>query len=449
MVMKQYALSELKNKISGEIITPADSAYDSLRSVFVRSGSPAIIVRPQSTADVAAVIQFARENQLTLSIRSGGHAMSGLSTNDGGLILDLAHFNSVELLDPARRLVRIGAGARWGAAARALAEHGLAISSGDTNSVGVGGLTLGGGIGWMVRKNGLTIDSLEAAEIVLADGRCLRVSTTDHPELFWAIRGGGGNFGVVTSLEFCAHPVRDIFGGMAIYNIADYPSVLTGWVAAMESAPEELNSTLIIFPGLGPEPTPMLMVLLCYAGDDEAAAKAAIQPLLELATPQHHDVQRKPYYEMIEDAVPPPGIKSVTQNGFLKEFSPEVIDTLLTHYGKVGTPILQIRKLGGAVNRVACDATAFAHRDYSVFVLAASLVPVAMTAEQTEQVRQAHWQPLKALVSGAYVNFLSDVGEESLAAAYPAATRARLAAVKATYDPQNVFNQNLNIKPGR
>lgn len=449
MVMKQYALSELKNKISGEIITPADSAYDSLRSVFVRAGSPAIIVRPQSTADVAVAIQFARDNQLTLSVRSGGHAMTGLSTNDGGLIIDLAHFNSVELLDASRNLVRIGAGARWGDAAQALAEHGLAISSGDTTSVGVGGLTLGGGIGWMVRKNGLTIDSLEAAEIVLADGRCLRVSTLEHPELFWAIRGGGGNFGVVTSLEFCADSVRDIFGGMVIYNIADYQSVLTGWVAAMESAPEELNSTLIVFPGMGPEPVPMLMVLLCYAGDDEAAAKAAIQPLLELASPQHHDVQRKPYYQMLEDAAPPPGVKSVTQNGFIKEFSPEVIDTLLTHYGKVGTAILQIRKLGGAVNSVAPDATAFAHRDYSAFILAASLMPATTPADQAEQIRQVHWQPLKPLVSGAYVNFLTDVGEESLAAAYPAVTRARLAAVKATYDPQNVFNQNLNIKPGR
>lgn len=447
MVMKQYALSELKNKISGEIITPADSGYDSLRSVFVRTGNPTLIVRPLNTADVAAAIQFARDNQLTLSVRSGGHSMSGLSTNDGGLILDLAHFNAVELLDASRNLVRIGAGARWGDAAKALTEWGLAISSGDTNSVGVGGLTLGGGIGWMVRKYGLTIDSLEAAELVLADGRFLRVSTTDNPELFWALRGGGGNFGVVTSLEFRAQPVRDVFGGMIIYNIAEYQSVLTGWVAAMESAPEELNSTLIIFPGLGPEPTPMLMVLLCYAGDDEAAAKAAIQPLLELGTPQHQDIQRKAYNQMLEDANPPPGIKSVTQNGFVKAFSPDVIETLLTHYGKVGTPILQIRKLGGAINRVPADATAFAHRDYSAFILAASLVPVTMPSAQVEQIRQAAWQPLTPFVSGAYTNFLSDVGEESLAAAYPTETRARLAAVKATYDPQNVFNQNLNIKP--
>lgn len=449
MVMKQYALSELKNKISGEIITPADSAYDSLRGVFVRTGSPTLIARPHSTADVAAAIQFARDNQLTLSVRSGGHAMTGLSTNDGGLILDLAHFNSVELLDASRNLVRIGAGARWGDAAKALAEWGFAISSGDTTSVGVGGLTLGGGIGWMVRKYGLTIDSLEAADIVLADGRCLRVSTTDSPELFWALRGGGGNFGVVTALEFRAQAVGDVFAGAVIYSIADYKSVLTGWVAAMESAPEELNSTLIVFPGLGPEPQPMLMVLLCYAGDDEATANAAVQPLLELATPVHQDIQRKPYYAVLEEAAPPPGIKSVTQNGFVKAFTPNVIETLLAHYGKVGTPILQIRKLEGAVNQIASGETAFAHRGYSAFILAASLVPVAMPAEQIEQIRQAGWQPLKSLVSGAYVNFLSDVSEESLSAAYPEKTRARLAAVKATYDPQNVFNQNLNIKPRR
>lgn len=440
---------ELQQKVSGEVITPNSAHYNDFRNAFVRTGSPAVIVRCQNNADVAAAIAFARTNGLTLSVRSGGHAMSGLSTNDGGLIIDLSLLNAVEVIDPARKIVRIGAGARWGDAAKALSEHGLAISSGDTNSVGVGGLTLGGGIGWMVRTHGLALDSLEAAEIVLADGSMRHLSETDHPDLFWAIRGGGGNFGVVTSFEFRAQPVTDVFGGMVIYSIAEYESVLAGWVSAMDSAPEELNSTLIVFPGFGapPAPQPALMIMLCYAGDDETAANAAIQPLRELGSIVHQDIQKKPYYKMIEDAVPPPGIKSLTQNGFVKTISPDLLKTLVTGYGKAGTAILQIRSLGGAINRIATESTAFAHRDSAVFILAASLVPVDMPAEQAEQIRQTSWLPLKPFMTGAYINFLTDLGAESMAAAYPDVTYARLANIKAVYDPENIFNQNGNIPP--
>ena len=439
-------LSDLQQNILGEVITPTDATYDNFRKTYVRVGSPGAIVRCQSNADVAAAIAFARANGLTLSVRSGGHAMSGLSTNDGGLIIDLSLLNDVDVLDPARRLVRIGAGARWGDAAKALSAHGLAISSGDTNSVGVGGLTLGGGIGWMVRKHGLTLDSLEAAEIVLANGTVLTLSEKENPDLFWAIRGGGGNFGVVTSFTFRAQPVTDVFGGMVMYGMDDYESVLKGWVSAMDTAPEELNSTLVVFPGFGDAVPAGLMVLLCYAGDDEATANIAIQPLRELGTIKHQDIQKKPYYKMIEDAVPPPGLKSVIQNGFVKTVSPDLLNALLAGYGKAGTPILQIRRLGGEMNRVSSESTAFAHRDSALFILAASLVPVDMSAEATEAIRQKTWLPLKPFVTGAYINFLSDLGPESLAAAYPGATYTRLASIKAAHDPENIFNQNGNIR---
>src|SRR5829696_6935161 len=205
--MNPQMLAELNDHIVGEVVLPGSPTYDELRKVFNHAGSPAVIIRGQSTDDLVAALRFAREFHLPVSVHSGGHGLSGLATNNGGLVLDLTHFNKVELLDPERGLVRIGAGARWGEVAKALAAHGLTISSGDTNQVGVGGLTLGGGIGWMVRKFGLTIDSLQAAEIVTADGRTLRVSENEHPDLFWALRGGGGNFGVVTSFEFEAHPV--------------------------------------------------------------------------------------------------------------------------------------------------------------------------------------------------------------------------------------------------
>lgn len=447
--MDQGKINELKNNIAGEVVIPSDAAYDGLRGVFVRVGNPAVIVRCQSNADVVAAIRFARDHSLTLSVRSGGHSMSGLSTNDGGLVIDLSPLNTVEVLDASRNIVRIGAGARWGAAAEAIADYGLAISSGDTNSVGVGGLTLGGGIGWMVRLHGLAIDSLEAAELVLADGRVLRVSESSHPEIFWAIRGGGGNFGVVTSFDFRAQPVGEVFGGMVIYGIAEMERVLPAWAAYMRTAPEALSSTLVIFPGFGTQPPPMLMVLLCYAGDDDALAEQAIRPLRELGTPLNQAIQKKPYYKMLEDAAPPPGLKSAAQNGFVKTIDEDLVRVLVANFGQPGTPIVQIRSLGGAMARVQAGSTAFAHRGYEAFLLSAALVPVDMSAEETERIRREAWQPLQPFVQGAYINFLTDVGETSLAASYPSETYARLAAIKTAYDPNNIFNQNANIKPAK
>jgi hypothetical protein len=323
----------------------------------------------------------------------------------------------------------------------------LAISSGDTTSVGVGGLTLGGGIGWLVRKVGLAIDNLDAAEIITADGRTLRVSDREHSDLFWALRGGGGNFGVVTSFEFRAYPLKTIVGGMVIYDLAEMKAVLSKWADYMRRAPEELNSTAVIFPGFGTQVPPQLFILFCYGGEDEVAANAAIQPLLKFGTVRHHDIQTKPYYKMLEDPAPPPGVKGVSENGFIKTLNNDVIATLAANFGKPGTAIIQIRSLGGAMARVNPEATAFAHRDYEAFVLAAALVPLDTTREQGYRISQEAWRPLKPFTSGAYINFQSDAGESSVTTAYPTATYARLASVKAKYDPDNVFNQNHNVKP--
>ncbi|MEO8612934.1 MAG: FAD-binding oxidoreductase [Chloroflexota bacterium] len=445
--MIQQSISELKNQIAGEVVLPDSPEYNDLRNGFSATGNPAVIVRPQSSKDVAAAIGYARNNQLKLSVRSGGHSQSGMSTNDGGMVIDLGHFNTVEVIDPAQNRVRIGTGAKWGDAAEVLAAQGLAISSGDTKSVGVGGLTLGGGIGWLVRKVGLTIDSLEAAEIVTADGRTLHVSAQENPDLFWAIRGGGGNFGVVTSFDFRAQPLKSVFAGMAIYDIAEAESALTKWAEAMRHAPEELNSTAVLFSGFGPQAPAQLMILVCYGGDDEAAANQAIQPLLELGTLKQQTIQAKPYYQALEEAAFPPGIKAVAENGFIKTLNKEVIAALAAHYGKPGTAIVQIRSLGGAVARIKPDATAFAHRDYEAFVMAAVLMPQDVPQEQAKQKGAEAWRPLEPFVSGAYANFLTDASELSVTAAYPDSTYARLAQVKAQYDPDNLFNQNHNIKP--
>lgn len=446
--MQPQVLTELTNRVAGDIVGPDSSSYDELRNVFNRAGSPAVIVRPQTNDDVIAAIHFAREHHLALSVRSGGHGFSGLATNNGGLVIDLAHFNTVEILDPARHLVRIGAGAHWGDAAQVLESHGLAISSGDTRQVGVGGLTLGGGIGWMVRKHGLTIDSLEAANLITADGRSLRISAQEHPDLFWAIRGGGGNFGVVTSFDFLAQPCGEIVGGTVIYDSADAENLLSAWARSMREAPEELSSTFVLFSGFGPQMPPQIMVLLCYAGDDETRANEAIKPFLQLGAVRSQNVQRKPYPAMLEDAVsPPPALRLVGQDGFLKTLSSEAIAILAANYGQAGKPIAQIRALGGAVARVSPEATAFAHRDNEALVIVPAFAPKDASDEQVRQIRQTAWQPLAPMVNGAFLNFLSDASEATVASVYPDATYARLARIKATYDPDNLFNQNQNIKP--
>ncbi|MBX3084787.1 MAG: FAD-binding oxidoreductase [Anaerolineae bacterium] len=445
--MDKQLLMAFKNRIAGEVVLPEDSNYNELRNVYSQHGSPTVIVRAKNAADITDAIQFSLDNNLKLAIRSGGHSPSGLSTNDGGLVIDLSHFDTVEVLDEARPIVRVGAGAKWGNVAQSLAAHNLAISSGDTNSVGVGGLTLGGGIGWLVRKHGLTIDSLLAAELITADGRTLRVSETEHPDLFWALRGGGGNFGIVTAFEFRAQSVTSIFGGMIVYDIREMETVLNKWSAYMRTAPEELNSTLVIIPGFGPQPVPQMMAFVCYGGDDESAANAAFKPLLELGTIHHQEITRKPYYKMLEDAAPPPGVKAASGTGFIKRLDPDVLAVIAANVGRPGTPIIQIRSLGGIMSRIDPDATAFAHRGYEAFLLMAALVPFEMPSEQADRVRQEAWTPFAPFASGGYINFMSDTSESSIASAYPPATYARLASVKEMYDPNNVFNQNHNIKP--
>jgi FAD/FMN-containing dehydrogenase len=332
--------------------------------------------------------------------------------------------------------------------AQALAPHGLAISSGDTKQVGVGGLTLGGGIGWLVRKYGLTIDSLEAADLITAAGRALHVSAQEHPDLFWAIRGGGGNFGVVTTFTFHAQPGGEIVGGSVVYDTAEAENLLSAWARSMRAAPEELSSTFVLFSGFAPQAPPQIMVLLCYAGDDEAEANEAIKPFLQLGAVRSQDIQKKPYHAMLEDAVsPPPSLRVAGHDGFLKTLSPEAIATVAANYGQAGKPIAQIRALGGAVDRVSPEATAFAHRGNEALVVVPAFAPKDASDEQAQQIRQAAWQPLTPMANGAFLNFLSDASEASVASAYPSVTYARLARIKAMYDPDNIFNQNQNIKP--
>ena len=445
--MNATALDVVRRDFSGEIISPADQAYEQARATYAAVGSPALVMRPRSANDVIAAIRYAQSRSLVLSVRGGGHSVAGFSTNSGGLVIDLSNMRSIKIIDSAKGLVRIEAGAVWGDVAAELEKSHLALSSGDTKSVGVGGLTLGGGIGWMVRKYGLAIDSLVAAEIVTADGRILRASENENPDLFWAIRGGGGNFGVVTAFEFAAHPLGQVYAGTIGYGLDNLAELLVAWRDYMRNATEGLSTSVTIMPAFGDAP-PAALVMLCYSGEDEAAAMQAIEPLKQLGTVTFQNVEKKNYTDVLEEAHAPEGVKIIVKNVFAQAFTDELIRAIVASRAEPGMRVLQIRGLGGAVKRVPADATAFAHRDSEIMMFAATFVsPTASEDEISEALEP--WKKLAVLGTGAYSNFLSTSMDEDVAAIYPESTYERLAEIKAKYDPQNLFNQNYNVKPAR
>ena len=438
-------LEDFKQTFEGDIIVPGDSGYDQASAILVRKGSPAVVAMAKSPADVARAIAYAREHSLVISVRSGGHSNAGLSTNDGGIIIDVSHMNDVTVLDKATGRVRVGAGAKWGDVAKTLDADGLGISSGDTASVGVSGLALGAGVGWMVRKYGLALDNLQSIELVTADGEAITANASSHPDLFWALRGGGGNFGVATSFEFTAHPVGQVYFGPIMFAPTDIAAWLKGWRDIMRTAPEELTTMAMILPqnSMGENPA-MHIVQCCWDGDDEAAANAALAPIRALGQVVNDAVAKKHYYEVLEEAHMPQDIHVEVNNAFFNDFSDDVIQKIVAAYEN--GHLFQIRSVGGAMNRVASDATAFAHRGSEVMVVAPQFFPADATEETIQQGLKT-WHDIAATGQGAYINFFSRVTEREVNAAYPPATYKKLAAVKKTYDPGNVFNQNINIKP--
>ncbi|MFJ6167692.1 LLM class flavin-dependent oxidoreductase [Micromonospora orduensis] len=422
-------------------VEPGDPQYEGVRHTYSWQGSPALVVRPRAAAEVVDAVSYARTQNVPLSVRSGGHGISGRSTNDGGIVIDMSRMNRVEVLDRATRRIRLEPGARWGEVARALAPYGLAMSSGDYGDVGVGGLATTGGVGYLARRYGLTIDHVVAAEIVTADGRLLRVDEDQHPDLFWAVRGAGGNFGVVTALELEAYEVDNVVHAQLVADASDTAGLLLRWGRLVEDAPRELTSFLSLFPGRRGQP-PMAQVTLVYAGDDVEAAQAALSPFLEIGPILDQHAQVVPYPAVVV----PPGNRhrgqglSDTHSGLLHHITPQAADVLadMTQSGDV--MITQFRSVGGAVNDVAPDATAYPHRKQNFSVLAAT-VP-----DRRAQLDNL-WSKLYSHLDGMYLSFESDTDPDRLLDAWPEPTLGRLRAVKATYDPDNVFNSNFPIPP--
>ncbi|RFU39572.1 FAD-binding oxidoreductase [Actinomadura logoneensis] len=454
------ALENLRRDFGGDIIEPGGAEYGTAAHALLAQGSPAYVLRPESVDDVRAGVRFAAEAGLALAVRGGGHAFAGFGTNDGGVVLDLVRLAAVEIADGEstdggsavaggrRRVVRIGGGATWGRVADALAPHGLAISSGDTRSVGVGGLTLGGGIGWKVRKHGLALDNLVAAEVVTASGDVLRASADENPDLFWALRGGGGNVGVVTAFEFAAHPTTDVFFGRITFPASDLAAVLRGWTDHLRTAPEELTSVVNFANPFAGGPNAPVEVVVAFDGDDAESAAKAIDPIRRLGTVVSDDVAPRPYAETLEEgAAPPPGIAFFCRAAFVEGASVPDAVRLMTEAGSAtGSPFFSVRSVGGAVSRVPDDATAYAHRRAELMFVTTIGGPEPAVAAARPAL-DALWTELAPHTSGAYGNFLSSAEDEDVAAVYPEETRKRLAAVKQQYDPANLFAGNHNVRP--
>lgn len=442
-------LETLRHVFGGDIIERGAAEYASASRSILTTGSPAYVLRPKNVPDVAAGVRFAAETGLVLSVRGGGHGFPGFGTNDGGVVLDLGNLAHVEVVDDERHRVRIGGGATWGQVAEALAPRSLAISSGDTKGVGVGGLTLSGGIGWKVRKYGLALDSLVAAELVTADGRTVRASADMNDDLFWALRGGGGNLGVVTEFEFLAHRTTEVFHGRVAFPASEAGAVLEGWADYLRAAPADLTSVVELANPFAGGPAAPVDVHVAFDGDDVAAAEAAIAPIRALGTVIADDIALKPYADTLADGMtPPPGIRVVTRNAFVgREPTREVLRVLVEAAASEGGPFIAIRSVGGAVARVPDDATAYAHRRAELMCVTTIVGPDPVV-EAARPGLDAIWRRLAPHVEGAYANFLASATEQDVSAVYPPPTYRRLATVKRRYDPENLFAGNHNVLPG-
>lgn len=443
--MKNLSTNELKKQFTGLIISPEDSQYEELSTTFAGKGTPAIILQPVNAEDVSLSINFARENKLVISVRSGGHSGAGFSTNEGGAVIDMSALNSIQIINEKNRIVKVGTGAKWEEVASFLQEKNFAITAGDTKSVGVGGLTLGGGIGWMVRKYGLTIDHVVGAEIVTADGKILHLSEKENSELFWAIRGGGGNFGVITSFEFEAKPVTDVFFGSLMFDFENLSELLKKWRDYMRKADENLTTSLMLMPSFNGSPSGV-MILCCYANSDESMALKAIEPMKTFGKLLTSDIKRMPYKNVLQDAHPPQGVLVIVKSRFFEDFSDQVIQKISTNFGKDTNRFLMIRSVAGRMNQIAEDATAFGFRKSEVLVIAPIFVPPGIPESGMAKIT-GPWEEISALGKGAYSNFLSTVTDEDVHDIYPEKTYKRLQEIKKTFDPQNIFQMNYNIKP--
>ena len=455
------AATDTPLELAGELLRPGDSAFDEARRIWNGSFDrrPALIARCSGEADVAAALQHARANDLAVAVRSGGHSVAGHSVCDGGIVIDLSPMRRVDV-GASARTARVQAGVLLGELDAAAQRFGLAAPAGVVSHTGVAGLTLGGGIGWLTRRFGATVDQLRSARVVTADGRVVTASAHENPDLFWALRGGGGNFGIVTEFEFDLHPVGPtVLAGPVYYALEDGVDVLRRYREVVADAPDELTTILQLrkappLPFL-PETlhgTPVVAVGACWCGDAEAGERS-VQPLRELATPLADLLMPRPFVELqqLNNGAVPHGWHYYWKSIETPPFSDAVIDTLVEHTARITSPrsYTIIFHLGGALARVPEDATAYPQRD-AAFNVNVNAVWLEDDPREDEHVRWTRdfYSALEPHAGGrVYVNFLGDEGQDRVRAAYGDAKYARLAELKRIWDPANVFRLNQNITP--
>jgi len=456
-VLEESVVEGLRAGLRGELIEPGNEAYDEARKVYnaMIDKRPALIVRCADVADVIAAVNFARENDLPLAIRGGGHNGAGLGICDDGLVIDLSSMKGIRV-DPVDRTVRVEGGATWGAVDHATHAFGLATPSGIISTTGVGGLTLGGGLGHLTRKCGLTIDNLLSVDMVLADGQFVTASAEENDDLFWAVRGGGGNFGVVTSFLFKLHPISTIVGGPTLWELEQAPEVMRWYRDFIVDAPEYLNgffAFLTVPPG---PPFPeelhlkkMCGIVWCYTGPEEEADEV-FAPVLKVGTPALHGVHSMPYpaLQSAFDALYPPGMQWYWKADFITELSDEAIEQ---HMKYAEAPTLQsamhLYPINGAAHRVGPNDTPWSYREATWGMVMAGVDPDPANKEVITGWARDYWEALhQHSAGGAYVNMMMEEGQERVKASYRD-NYERLARIKARYDPNNLFHINQNIKP--
>jgi FAD binding domain-containing protein/berberine-like enzyme len=449
-------LEKFASQIRGKITLQHDADYDNARKVYnaMIDKHPGMIVKCMDVADVIHCVNFGRENGLLVSVRGGGHNAGGLGLCDDGLVIDLSGIKFV-LVDPKERTVKVGGGNVWGEVDHATHPFGLAVPAGIISTTGVGGLTLGGGVGYLARKYGLTIDNLLEADMVLADGTFVTVNASQNADLFWAIRGGGGNFGIVTSFKFRAHPVKTVFGGPTLWPIEKTNEIMKWYHQFIHKAPEELNGFIatLVIPG---PPFPESLhkkqfcgIIWCYVGDLEKAEEIfkpilAMDPIFQFVGPMPY-----PSIQTLFDGLLPPGMQWYWRADFFNELGPELSARHKEYGSKIPTPLSQMHlyPLTGAVSRVPTDETPWAYRDAKYAGVIVGVDPDPANANKITEWTKEYWEALHPYSSGgAYLNFIMNEGQERIKASYRQ-NYDRLTKIKKKYDPNNFFKVNQNILP--
>jgi len=457
-VLSSAALADFTERFCGGLISQSHPDYNSARAVHngMIDRYPALIALCNTPSDVVVAVNFARENGILVSVRGGGHSAPGLGVCDGGLVIDLAGLNEIHV-DLEARTAWVGGGCRWAEVDQATSEHGLATVSGIIANTGVAGLALGGGHGHLTRKYGLTIDNILAADVVLADGRLVRASHEENPDLFWAIRGGGGNFGVVTAFQFQLHPVTTVVAGPTFWPLEQAGDVLRWYRDFIVNAPEELNGffAYLTVPPAPPFPEELHMkkvcgIVWCYAGPEENADEI-FKPIREFGTPLMHGVQPMPYVALqgAFDGLYPAGLQWYWKADFVRELTDEAIDIHLQHVPEMPTWLstMHLYPIDGAVHRVGRNETPFNFRDVTWSQVIVGIDPDPALKDTLTAWTRNYWDALHPhSAGGAYLNFMMDEGQDRIKATY-GDNYQRLTEIKAKYDPGNFFRVNQNIKP--